>query len=241
MSIRRRELLQRLTETIAGAATSSALGDCAALCFQVMYGLPWEVQLGIARFMGEHYLPILEAKQPSVRWARALIEDVPGWYAAQGRAVPDEPESLDSADAAYMFYVASILYAYQFRSNQGSLTAACCCAITHVVHARALNVWVADDPEGVLLQDKIMELGRTGEPYPESGPFAAGRLFAPEHQPHNNVAYVAVARREWTRVSQRLSGETVVEPPEPDDIGAVARALERWRDHEFLLMKPEEE
>ncbi|XXY51880.1 hypothetical protein WME91_12125 [Sorangium sp. So ce269] len=232
--------MEKLKQAVAVAARPESWGNCAAACFQLMYALPWQVQLATARLMTLRYLPIFEAKQPDEPWARQLIDDVAGWHARHERAVPDPAGPLDMADTAFQFCFDSLLYAYHYRSDSASLAASVCCVISHAVHSRGLNVWVADDPEGVLLNAKAMEIGRTGVEYPQSGPFSSERLFAPEHQAHNNAAYVAVARREWATLVDWLDAEQVSQHPEPEDPSAIMEALKRWEEHDQLLMRPKD-
>jgi hypothetical protein len=92
MDTRRRDLLKKLEEAAASVPAKGSSHDCGAICFQVMYGLPWELQLRAAGFMMERYLPIFEVKHPGVTWTRQIIEDIEGWHRVKGVATPDTPE-----------------------------------------------------------------------------------------------------------------------------------------------------
>ena len=52
MDTRRQALLKRLEETAASVPALN-LSNCGDICFQIMYGLPWEVQMRAARYMIE--------------------------------------------------------------------------------------------------------------------------------------------------------------------------------------------
>lgn len=236
----RREKLNRLEEAVSAAGAPESWSTCLSACFELLHGLLPETEMAAGRFMAERYLPIFEAKHLDITWAGRLIHDVPGWHASHGRAVPDAPVPLDMADTAFQECLDALLYAHHHRADAASLAAAICCAVGAAVHARALNVWIADSPESVLVQAKIMEIGREGKPYPKSGPWSSERLFAPEHQPLNHAAYVAVAKREWASFSTWANAEDICRHADPEDPGAVARALQRWERHDFLLMRPED-
>ena len=64
-------------------------------------------------------------------------------------------------------------------------------------------------------------------------------LWKPEHNAHDNVAFIAVYRREWQRIAAWLRAEAVWQYPEPRDLEAMRRGLERWEAHQFLPMGPE--
>lgn len=241
MRVSRRERLAQLDEAVAAAGAPETWSRCLAAGFQLFYGLPVPIQMAAGRFMVERYLPIFEARHPEVTWARELLRDVPGWYARHGRAVPDLAGPLDMADAVYQGCFDALLYAHHHRGDAASLAAAVCCAAGDAAHAQGLNVWIADAPESVLVQEKIMEIGRTGDPYPESGPWSSERLFAPEHQPLHHVGYVAMARDEWAALARWAHAEGVARQADSEDPEAVARALRRWEEREFLLMRPEAE
>ena len=238
--MQRRELLQNIARMTQGTLKPISWDTCSRLCFQSMYGLPWELQLRAACFIMGHYLRIFETKWPEAAWARTLINNVPDWHEQHGREVPDSPGHLDLADAAYMFCFDAVLFAYHYRDDLAVLAAASCCAISHAIQARSLNIWVADDPKGTFLQSKYMDLDHTGEVYTPTGPLCAERRISLKHQPENNVAYVAVARREWSKMSAWLTAEAVGDHVDLGDPDVVARALKRWEEHEFLLMWPED-
>jgi hypothetical protein len=229
-----------MEEAAASVPAESLSHDCGTICFQLMYGLPWELQLRAACFMSERYLPIFEAKKPGVTWPRQILQDVEGWHRVKGRGTPDTPEGADMADRIYTFCFDALLSAYDNKAYPPSLTAGTCCAIAQAAFARAENVWVADDPVGALIWEKTREYYRTEEECrPSEPPFSYEQEYDPEHQTYDNVAFVAVYRREWARAAAWLNAEAVWQYPEPEDLDAMMRALQLWNDHHHLPMGPE--
>jgi hypothetical protein len=78
----------------------------------------------------------------------------------------------------------------------------------------------------------------TSKPRPPEPP-SFDLLWKPEHNAYDNVAFIAVYRREWQRIAAWLRAEAVWEYPEPDDMDAMMRGLRRWEAHEFYPMGPE--
>jgi hypothetical protein len=143
------------------------------------------------------------------------------------------------ADRIYTFCFDALLSAYHDRDHPPSLTSGACCAIAHAAHARAENVWVADDPVGVLIWEKTWEYYQIEEERrPSEPPFSYEQEYDPEHQDRENVAFMAVYRREWAHAAAWLTAEAVWQYPEPEDLDAMMRALERWNDHDHLPMGP---
>lgn len=62
MNTRRQDLLKKLEGAAASTPALRLYDECSAICFQIMYGLPWELQIRAACSMCERYLPIFEAK-----------------------------------------------------------------------------------------------------------------------------------------------------------------------------------
>lgn len=236
----RRQKFDKLKEVASASGAAESWSACLSACFELLYGLPLDTEMAAGRFMAERYLPIFEARHPDCAWARTLIHDVPGWYARDRRTIPDEPAPHDMSDVAFLACLDALLHAHHYRSDTASLAAAICSAIGDAAHARALNVWIADAPESVLVQAKIMQFGQEEDGYPESGPWASERSFAPEHDPLDHPAYIAVAKREWVSLSIWADAENIWRHSDPADPGAVARGLERWKGREFLLMRPED-
>jgi hypothetical protein len=253
MATRRLDLLTQLVETAASVAPENLSSACDILAFQIMYGLPWELQIRAACQMCEHYLPIFEAKWTGVVWPRQLLGDVDAWHRVNGRGTERIPEEADSADSAYLFCFDFLMSAYHHKDNAVSLTSGTCGAMGYVAYARARNVWLADDAIAARIEKEKDAYHRMEDAYyrnedgsyrdeeedrpPEPEHFRD--LWKPEHSDYNNVAFMAVYRREFQRIAEWLRTEAVWHYPEPDDMEAMKRGLERWKDHDFLPMGPE--
>lgn len=240
METRRQNLLKKLDETAASAEAIGLSSKCKTICFQIMYSLPWELQIRAACQMCEHYLPIFEAKWPGVAWPRQLLGDVDAWHRVNGRGTERIPEEADSADSAYLFCFDFLLSAYHHKDNPTSLTSGTCGAMGYAAYARARNVWLADDVEGALIEKKLMAYYAIDEASRPSEPPVPERLrWDPKYNANHNVAFVAVYRREFQRIAAWLRAEAVWQYPEPEDMDAMMRGLARWEDHEFYPMGPE--
>lgn len=239
MSMRRHDLLKRLEEAVATVAVESMFGEASTICFQVMYGLPWELQIRAACSACERYLPIFERKWPGVSWPRFLLGDVDAWHRREGRGRPPVADKVDSADAAYYFCFDYLLSAYHYKQDQVSLAAGSCGAIAEAAYATANNTWIDDDPVGAHIEEKMLEYTSMDEEHrPSEPPFSYEQQYDPAHDRYGNAAFVAVYRREWVAAAAWLRAEAVWQQPEPKDLKAMARGLKRWEDHQFLPMGP---
>jgi hypothetical protein len=239
METRRQELLKRLEEKTVSVAPESLYNECAPICFQVVYGLPWELQIRAACHMCERYLPVFEAKWPGVAWPRQLLADVDAWHRVHGRGRPDCPDEADSADGAYYFCFDHLLSAYHHKDDPVSLTAGSCGTMAEAAYASADNVWLADDPVAARIEKEQSAYHRIEEEERPPEPPSFDLLWKPEHNAHDNVAFIAVYRREWQRIAAWLRAEAVWQYPEPGNLEAMRRGLERWEAHQFLPMGPE--
>lgn len=253
MESRRRNLLTQLVETAATVGQENLSSDCDKLAFQIMYGLPWELQVRAACFMCERYLPIFAAKWPGETWPREVLRDMDAWHRVNGRGTEDVPERADSADSAYLFCFDFVLSAYHHKDDPVSLTSGCCGAVGYAAYARAINVYLADDAVAARIEQEKAAYYRAKnahhrnedgsyredeEDYPPEPEYFSD-LWKPEHSRSLNAAYDAVYRREWRHVVAWLRAEEVWNYPEPDDMEAMTHGLKRWEDHDFLPMGPE--
>lgn len=239
MDARRQKLLNELEDTAANTASESLINECSPICFQVMYGLPLELQIRAACHMCERYLPVFEAKWPGVSWPRQLLGDIDAWHQVEGRGRPDCPEEADSAEGAYHFCFDFLLSAYHHKDDPVSLPAGSCGAMGHAAYARARNVWLADDPAAARIEKEKAAYYRLEEECRPPKPASFDLLYKPEHNAYNNVAFMAVYRREFQYIAAWLRAEAVWKYPEPDDMDAMMRGLKRWEAHEFCPIGPE--
>lgn len=238
MKTRRRELLKKLEGAAAGATPVDLSSDCKAICFHIMYGLPTELQIRAACFMCERYLPIFQAKWPGVSWPQQLLGDVDGWHRVKGRGTPDAPEEADSADGAYLFCFDFLLSAYHHKDDPVSLTAGTCGTMGYAAFASADHAWLVDDPEAARIEKEQAAYYRIAEEQRPSEPPSFNELQKPSHSPYHNVAFIAVYRREWATIAAWLHAEAVWQFPEPEELDAMRRGLERWEAHQFMPMGP---
>jgi hypothetical protein len=253
METRRQNLLKKLDETAASAEAIGLSSKCKTICFQIIYGLPWELQIRAACHICERYLPVFEAKWPDVTWPRVILGDVDAWHRVNGRGTEHAPEEADSADSAYLFCFDFLLSAYHHKDDPVSLTSGTCGAMGYAAYARAENVWLADDAIAARIEKEKAAYHRLKdahhrnedgsyrddeEDYPPE-PEYFNDLWKPQHSDHHNAAFVAVYRREFRHIAEWLRAEEVWKYPEPDDLDAMMRGLKRWESHEFYPMGPE--
>lgn len=237
MDDRRKDLLTQLEA--AAEKTPSVPEDFLSLCFQIMYGLPTELQLRAVVHMCERYLPIYETKLPASTWPRQILGDLDAWFRAHEEVTPEGPDDIDSADLHYQAGFSDLLCAYRYRDDPACLTGGICGTMLAAVGARARNVFVADDPVASQLWKEERAWWGIEEEHRPPEPDSFRQLAQPEHNPVKNVAFIAVYRREWLHVAKWLRAETVWNYPEPDDLDAMMRGLKRWEAHAFYSMWPE--
>ncbi len=257
METRRQDLLNKL-EAAANKSvrTNDDLGSLIdalhSLGFQILYGLPRELQFRAAFHMCERYLPIFEKKQPGSTWVRQLLGDIDAWHRAEGDATPDAPDDSDSADTTYHCGFSDLLVGYRHRDHPACLTAGVCGMITHVVGARARNVWLADDAIAARIEQEKDAFRRMKDAYyltedgtyreeEEDGPREPEyfyQLWKSEHNAYDNLAYQAVYCRECLHVVEWLRAEEVWKYPEPDDLDAMRHGLKRWEECECTFLTP---
>jgi hypothetical protein len=239
MATRRSDLLTQLVETAASVAPENLSSGCDTLAFQIMYGLPWELQIRAACFMCERYLPVFEAKWPGVAWPREILGDVDAWHRVNGRGTEDAPKGSDSADSAYLFCFDFLLSAYHHKDDPVSLTSGSCGAMGYAAYARAGNVWLADDAVAARIEKEKSAYFCIEEENRPPEPDYFYDLWKPQHNAYHNVAFVAVYRREFQHIAEWLRAKAVWQYPEPEDLEAMRRGLERWKDHDFYPMGPQ--
>ena len=241
MDTRRQDLLNTLEEAAATAMPERLADECRAICFQILYRLPPELQIRAASSMLERYLAIFEKKQPSLTWARRILEDTDGWNGKWSHEWPDAPEGADSADTDYWGAFGPFFRARKYKDDPVRLAANVCCTMADVAQARARNVWLADDPEAARIQREEDAFWAIDQELPADAPPANPpayfkELENPAHGRYYNAAFIAVYRREWGVVAEWLRAEAVWQYPEPEDLDAMMQALADWRARDFRSM-----
>jgi hypothetical protein len=251
MDNRRQNLLNQLEA--AAAKKPFVPEDFLSISFQIMYGLPMELQLRAAIHICERYLPIFEKKWPDLTWCRQLVGDIDAWHRAEGEGTPDVPDEADSAESAYYFGFIYLLCGYHDKDDPVAFTSGVCGTMFEAICARAINVYLADDAIAARIEQEKDAYHRMKDAYyrnedgtyrleEEDGPPEPDHfrdLWKPEHKRYLNVAYDAVYRREWRHIAEWLRAEEVWKYPEPDDMDAMMRGLKRWEAKEFYPMGPE--
>lgn len=241
MTARRQELLDKLEAAAATAMPERLADDCRAICFQILYALPPELQIRAASSMLQRYLPIFEKKQPSLTWARRILEDPDGWNGpVWSRVKPDYPDGADSADTDYCGAFGPFFNARQYKVDPVRLAANASDTMADVAQARARNVWLADDPEAARIEreeDAFYAVWRELPPEEQTDPPTHFKeLESPAHGRYYNAAFIAVYRREWAIVAAWFRAEAVWQYPEPEDLDAMMQALAQWQARNFLPM-----
>ncbi|MBI1925452.1 hypothetical protein HYR99_14520 [Candidatus Poribacteria bacterium] len=210
-----KELICRLERSL----TDHAWEQCAEICFSLLYGIPSDTQVRLACTMISRYLPIFKARWPAITWPEHILNGMEQWIEQFGREVPEEPDAVNPADAAFLFCFDALLLALVYRTHHAILTSSCVAAINSAITARAANVWSADDPEAVKMW--------------EAHGYCPGRSLV------ENSAAVAVTEGEWRVVAKWLSDEEGKTLPNEVNLDEVEQALAHWKQHEMLLMMPE--
>jgi hypothetical protein len=185
---------------------------CAALSFEVIYRLPDPQYLDPPRVTLRRYLPVFAARWPEERWVRDVIEDPQRWVRDRDRRLPDEPQDANAADAEFLASLDALLLAQTQSTDRDARTSASATALVSAISARAVNVWLADDPDA-------------------ERAWADGSL-TPARGPRVNVAAAAVLTREWTASFEQLASYAAVE--HEIDADQLRQTLNRWRDNEML-------
>ncbi|HAZ43749.1 MAG TPA: hypothetical protein DDW76_27645 [Cyanobacteria bacterium UBA11369] len=218
---RRQKLLEELSHTEVDANQLPVISGY----FRVIYGLPFQLQIGLAVFMVGRYLPLFEKREPYIRWPRIMLDDVAQWVEENGRCISSSGKFEDPFDSAFRNSFDGLVAAYYYRYNPFILTSACIYTVSSAINARRCNVWAADDPEAV-------EIWKKRSDNPEI-------YLEPERQVSNNLAAVAVTRREWQAVGEWLWQQEVWNYPDEVNIEEMEDYLNYWTSNETILIAPE--
>lgn len=188
------------------------------LLFRIVYGIPIDVQIGLARYMTARFLPIYLAHHPGILWPHKVLTDIDEYFSENGQFLPEAPEDGSGGVARFRFCLYGLLRAvsYALENNSAKVTAACCTTLIWAVNARADNVWYADDPEAASAF--------------EADDWEAYR----ERTSRFNAASQAVTRREWLIVCDWLDEHEVGTYPDSEH-PKCEEVLAWWQDRECLL------
>lgn len=194
---------------------------CAESCFRILYGMPEDPQRALVTFIMHRYIPIFRTHWPITTWPEQILDQPEQWVAQHDRALPEEPDSVNPADASFLFAFDALLNGLQHKSDRAILTSSYVAAINATIHARGTNVWIADDPEAVALWK------------------AQG--YFPGRSVTENMAALAVFAREWRVVIDWIAEEQHTKLLSTGDPKETERALSLWKDHELSLILPPED
>lgn len=204
--------MERLRDAWIDAISSKDWERCAALSFEVIYRLPDPQYLDPPRVALRRYLPIFATRWPREQWVRDVIEDPHRWARDRDRRLPNEPRDANPADAEFLASLDALLLAQTQSADRDPRTSASASALVLAISARAVNVWLADDPAA-------------------ERAWADGSL-TPARGVRVNVAASAVFAREWTASFDQLASYAAIE--QEIDADQLRRTLNRWRDNEML-------
>ncbi|MDH5181209.1 MAG: hypothetical protein OEZ39_02390 [Gammaproteobacteria bacterium] len=190
-------------------------GECADSCFMVMYGLPAAIQQDLALLTMRRYLPVFQQRNPDIQWPRIILDQPEAWFAQHGRATPEEPDSLNPADAAFLFCYDAILNALANTTNPAILTSSCMCAINSAIDATGTHVWMTTDPEALTMWQQqgyfpgrsVVDNADAVAAMEQEWQIIGNRLFTPEHRAQYNAATVHEAEQalaQWQAAERSL-------------------------------------
>lgn len=194
---------------------------CAEICFYVLYWIPeLSIRKLVVTMLGD-YLPNFHSRWKNETWPEQILNQTGEWYNKSGRAIPQHPEVLNPADAAFVFGLDALLLGFMYKSDPVIRTSSYVAAINAAINAHAIDAWIADDPEAVTLW--------------ESQGYFPGRSVT------ENTAAIEMTVRKWQMVVDWLKNKRHVKFFEPGNQDEVKRALKQWKDHEMSLIIPKTE
>ena len=218
---RRQNLLEQLSQTEVGINWEPVMAGY----FRVLYGLPFQLQIGLAIFMMRRYLPIFERREPEINWPRIILDDVASRVEEHQRGIPNAGKFEYLPDSAFNMSFDGLVAAYYHRNKSFFLTLSSLCAVKSAISARRSNVWAADDPEAVEIWERQRE-------NPEI-------YLDPSRWSSNNLAAYAVIQREWQEVGKWLWQEQVWNYPDEVNLEEMEDYLDYWKSNEMILIVPE--
>ena len=215
-SVRRQQVALFRQDILAGKQASYEL------LFRVLYGIPADLQIELARTMTARYLPVFRSHRKDLPWVEQVLAGIAEYFSATDGGLPEPgPDDLVPRDIAFVQCVFLLARAWEHAkaNKMGRLTAACGAVLAEAIHARAGNVWRADDPVAVRAfesEDTANWVGQTSS---------------------SNAASQAVSRREWLLVADWLDAHDVGSFPDisETDMADCEQSLTAWKDREYLF------
>lgn len=206
------------------------------LLFMFLYGLPQKVQLSPVLAAVSRYLPNYEARYPSDKRPRRLVEVAKQWISSPLKTGLSQAEwqlggfGRSEGHEHFLGALDCLVDLLLARKDEPLWTAAKSTRIIQwCIYQRVEDVWMADDPEAVLswnrAQQILCELGSTEDSVEWHE--IMERVAAARRLDVDNVACWAVERREWYILVEWLSP---IAEMYPDSLRPSARELNLWRE-----------
>ncbi len=96
---------------------------CCDALFAVVYCLPPAMQRALALHTLLQYLPIFEARQPSVLWPRTMLADVPAFSATYEDSIPESPDDMGDSENTYDAALMGLQFAEWHKAQRPLLAA----------------------------------------------------------------------------------------------------------------------
>ena len=190
------------------------------LLFRILYGLPASVTIGIAIESLWRFLPAFQFRWPRHNWPIRILNDPYEWVRRHGWSIGSVPKYGGLKYGAYVAGFDALVNAIVYQDDQGCMASSSCVVISCARSAIVDNVWEADDPDAV----RLWRISR----------------LPPGRSAIENVASLAVARREWEVLIEFLSTEENARIFDSGRVNEVEAYLARWRGSgdEFFLTGP---
>lgn len=210
---RRKELIDRLRLAVT-TDRSESFGE---LCFEILYGLPQDIQIDFCCYMIDRYLPTFEKRYPNIKWPRKVLSDLDKLIGIVEDCDLDPPEGATMDDSSFIFCFFALKNAYTYRDNMGIFTTSCVCAILSLIYAQTTNAWIKYDPEAFNEWKDQKQLSI--------------KLSDNEH-------IIEVKEKERNAIIEWLKQNRVWEYPDDADLEMMKKVLEYWKEGEMSLIVP---
>jgi hypothetical protein len=193
------------------------------LLFEVLSKTAVTFQLKLAVNICKKYLPIFNSRFSEDKFTSELLEKPEVWVKKYGARLSEnhctfEFQELDPSTASFISSLDAILWGHFHHKYPLIVTASSVTAILNYFSARGTIVWMADDPEAVIIwkSHKVPPRGRSLS---------------------SNVASLAVQKREKLYLLDKLKCSQLDIQNDIND-EEIKIMLERWRVAEGLLLHP---
>ncbi|WPD24833.1 MAG: hypothetical protein SD837_09755 [Candidatus Electrothrix scaldis] len=162
-------------------------------------------------------MPIFSSRNKVDKWAKEILINPEIWLKKNGKTTPVK-ENVDPSTASFVFALDALLWGQYYNKHTLIVTASSVTAIMRYIHARGVNVWMADDPEAVNLW--------------KTGGIPRNRTVG------SNVGSLAVIRREWGYLLDKLETSNLYAQKNSNTDKDIEKILEVWKSAEMNLLHP---